>query len=55
VCIGEPFAELEAPIVISTLVRRWRMRVVDGFTPEAEALTTLRFKHGLPMVVTERR
>jgi cytochrome P450 len=54
VCIGEPFAELEAPIIISTLARRWKMRVADGFEPEAEALTTLRFKNGLPMVLTDR-
>jgi cytochrome P450 len=53
-CIGEPFAELEAVVVMSTLAQRWRMDVAPGHQPEPQALITLRPKGGMPMVVTAR-
>ncbi len=55
VCIGEPFAELEAPIAIATLAGRWKMRLAKDADPQPDPLTTLRVRNGMPMVLTERR
>jgi cytochrome P450 len=40
-CIGEPFARLEAPLVISMVAQRWRMEFVSEKKPEVEPHVTL--------------
>jgi cytochrome P450 len=52
-CIGQPFALMEAGLVIATLATRFRFRKVRDVVPEP--LVTLRPKDGIPMVVEERR
>ncbi len=53
-CIGEPFAELEAMVVLATLAQGWRMDLAPGHQAQPQALITLRPKGGMPMLVTER-
>jgi cytochrome P450 len=54
VCVGEPFAWMEGVLLLSTIARRWRFRLVPGRTVEPQAVVTLRPRHGLPMI-PERR
>jgi cytochrome P450 len=54
-CIGEPFAELEAAVVLATLAPRWHMTLAPGHQAQPAALITLRPKGGMPMAVGERR
>lgn len=46
-CIGRHLALLEAQLVLATLLRRVRVELVEGHPIEAEALVTLRPKHGV--------
>ena len=54
VCIGEQFAWMEGILLIASLSRRWRMRLVPGHVVEVQPLITLRPKHGM-MMTLERR
>ena len=54
VCIGEQFAWMEGILLIASLSRRWRMRLVPGHPVEVQPLITLRPKHGM-MMTLERR
>lgn len=47
VCIGERFAWMEGVLVLATLARRWRFRVVDPASVEPQAVITLRPRGGL--------
>jgi cytochrome P450 len=52
VCIGEPFAWMEAIIVLATLAQRWRFTVAQpGFQVELQPTLTLKSRHGMPMRV----
>jgi cytochrome P450 len=53
-CIGEAFAWMEGVLVLATLAQRWRLRHDEQHTVIAEALFTLRPKHGMPMRVEAR-
>jgi len=53
-CIGESFAWMELVLVLSTIVRQWRLRLVPGHPVVPLPVITLRLKHGLRMT-TERR
>jgi cytochrome P450 len=53
-CIGEPFAWMEAVLIVATLAQRWTMRLAPGHQMVAEPLVTLRPKFGVKMVVTQR-
>lgn len=46
-CIGQGFAMLEGQLLLSTLLRRYRIDVVPGHPIEPEPLVTLRPKHGI--------
>lgn len=48
-CIGEPFALLEAVLVLAVVARRFRVELVPGARVEPEPVVTLRLKHGLPV------
>ena len=48
-CIGEPFAWLEAILLLATISRQWRMNHVPSHKVELKALITLRPKYGMQM------
>jgi cytochrome P450 len=54
VCIGEPFARLEAAMLLATIARRWRFAGVTETEPGLQAVVTLRPRGGLPMVAIRR-
>jgi cytochrome P450 len=54
-CIGNNFAMMEMQIILALLCTRYEFRVPDGFTPELEALVTLRPKGGMPLHVRRRK
>ncbi len=54
-CIGNTFAQMEAALVIATLMQRFRLELAPGETGEVWPTTlTLRVKSGLNMVVHKR-
>jgi len=54
VCIGEPFARLEATMLLATIARSWRFANRSDRVPEMQAVITLRPRGGLPMVAVRR-
>ncbi len=54
-CIGEDFAWTEAMLVIATIARQWRLRLVPGHPVEMQPVVTLRPKHGMRMTVERRQ
>ncbi len=54
-CIGESFAWMEGVLVIASIAQRWRFRLVQGHPVEPLPLITLRPKHGMRMVLEQRR
>ena len=55
VCIGEPFARLEAAMLLATIARRWRFASRNDREPDLQAVITLRPRGGLPMRALRRR
>jgi cytochrome P450 len=55
VCIGEPFARLEAAMLLASIARRWRFASPTDREPDIQAVITLRPRGGLPMVALRRR
>ncbi|HEY8116577.1 MAG TPA: cytochrome P450 [Actinomycetota bacterium] len=55
VCIGEPFARLEAAMLLAAIARRWRFASRIDREPGLQAVITLRPRGGLPMVALRRR
>jgi cytochrome P450 len=54
-CIGEGFAWMEAVLILATLARRWRLRLLPGRAVEAQARITLRpGKGGVPVRLESR-
>lgn len=53
-CIGEGFAWMEGILLLASLGRNWRMRLVPGHRVETMPVITLRPKHGMRMTVGER-
>ena len=54
-CIGEPFARLEAAMLLATIARRWRFTSRSEREPDLQAVITLRPRGGLQMVAVRRR
>ncbi|HKQ53062.1 MAG TPA: cytochrome P450 [Pyrinomonadaceae bacterium] len=50
-CIGEGFAWMEAILLVASLARNWRMRLVPGHAVAPRAVITLRQKHGMLMTM----
>jgi cytochrome P450 len=50
-CIGNAFAIMEAQILAATLAQRFRPRVVPGAKVVPSSASTLKPKHGLPVVL----
>ncbi len=54
-CIGESFAWTEAILLVATLARRWRLRLVPGHTVKTDPRITLRpGKGGIKMTLEKR-
>jgi len=53
-CIGESFAWMELVLVVATIARRWKLRLVPGHPVEPQPLVTLRTKHGVRMTLEPR-
>ncbi len=51
ICIGMPFAQLEAKVLLITILQHYRPRLVPGFQVELQPLITLRPKHGLRVLL----
>jgi cytochrome P450 len=54
-CIGEAFAWMEGVLVIAAIAQRWKFRLVPGHPVAMQPLVTLRPKHGMRMVVEQRK
>ncbi len=54
VCIGERFAWAEGVLVLATLARKWRMRLVPGHPVATQAVITLRPRYGMKMTLESR-
>jgi len=54
VCIGESFAWMEGVLLLATLARGWRPRLVTGHPVVPLPSITLRPKHGMRMVLERR-
>ena len=54
VCIGESFAWMEGVLLLATLARGWRLRLVPGHPVVPLPSITLRPKHGMRMVLERR-
>ena len=53
-CIGNGFAMLEACVVLATIARAYRLRMVPGHCVEAQGWITLRPRYGLRMTLEPR-
>ena len=53
-CIGEPFALMEAKLLLAAIARRWRLRLAPGMRVETLPRITLRPRHGMPMRIGRR-
>jgi cytochrome P450 len=51
ICIGMPFAQLEAKLLLATILQHYTPRLVPGFPVQLQQLVTLRPKGGLRMIV----
>ncbi|TPE69370.1 cytochrome P450 [Halalkalibacterium halodurans] len=54
VCIGERFAMMEATLIMATIIREFRMELVDELPIKMEPSITLRPKHGVTMKLRKR-
>jgi cytochrome P450 len=53
-CIGESFAWMEGVLVLATIAKRWRFRLVSGRRVKVQPLITLRPKYGMQMIAERR-
>lgn len=53
-CMGESFAWMEGILLLATLARKWRMKLVPGHPVVPQPLITLRPRHGMRMKLEKR-
>lgn len=53
-CIGMGFAKMEGVLLLATIGRRWRMRLVPGHPVEPYPRITLRPRNGVRVILTKR-
>ncbi|HYZ50627.1 MAG TPA: cytochrome P450, partial [Nitrososphaeraceae archaeon] len=53
-CIGETFAWTEGIVVIATIARRWKLRIMSEYPIVLQPLVTLRPKHGMQAKLIHR-
>ena len=51
ICIGMPFAQLEAKLLLATILQHYRLQLVPGYRLQLVPLVTLRPRHGVPMTI----
>lgn len=51
ICIGMPFAQMEARLLLATILQHYTPHLVPGFKVELLPLVTLRPKHGMRMII----
>ena len=51
ICIGMPFAQLEAKLLLATMLQQYTPHIAPGYILELNPLITLRPKHGMPMIL----
>ena len=51
ICIGMPFAQLEAKLLLATILQHYTPQLAPGFHVELQPLITLRPKHGLKVIL----
>lgn len=51
ICIGMPFAQLEAKLLLATILQHYTPHLAPGHRLELNPLITLRPKHGMPMIL----
>jgi len=54
ICIGNNFALMEAQLVLSMIVQRYRLDLVRGHPVEPESAVTLRPRYGMKMTIASR-
>jgi cytochrome P450 len=54
ICIGAAFAMAEATLLLATIGQRCRLRLMPGYPVEPQGLITLRARHGMKMVISQR-
>jgi cytochrome P450 len=54
-CIGNAFALMEATLILATIARKFRLRLVPGHSVVPLASITLRPRHGVRVVLESRR
>jgi len=54
ICIGMQFALIEGPLVLATILQRYRIQLVPDHPVEPDATFTLRPRHGLKVVLQPR-
>ena len=54
-CIGESFAWMELALVLATVARKWKLRLVPGHPVAPQPLITLRPRYGMKMNVEPRQ
>ncbi|MBA2391703.1 MAG: cytochrome P450 [Ktedonobacteraceae bacterium] len=50
-CIGMPFAQLEAKLLLATILQQYRLQLVPDYRLQLVPLITLRPKHAVPMTI----
>lgn len=53
-CIGQPFAMMEAALILSSVAQRWRLRMTSNEPVEILPALTLRPKYGIRMQLEQR-
>jgi cytochrome P450 len=53
-CIGEQFAWMEGVLILATLARNWRLRLVPGHPVGLRSLVVLRPRFGMRMQLERR-
>jgi cytochrome P450 len=53
-CVGEDFAWMEGILVLATIARHWRLRLVPGHRVALQPRITLRPRHGIAMTAERR-
>jgi cytochrome P450 len=54
-CIGEPFAWMEAALLLATIGRRWELELSPDARVDLQPVVTLRPRHGMAMIARPRR
>ncbi len=54
-CIGMPFAQMEAKLLLATILQRYTPRLLPGYRAIPQVRVTLRPGDGVPMVLEEAR